>query len=220
MLVQGLTSIQPPILMTKKTDFSRELQRKALHLVALVIPWGMLQVAKPYALIVLGAAAAAALTLDFLRSRFPGLAVWVHRLFGAFMRPEERSLSTGRLIVNGSTWTLIAAFLLLLIFPARIASLALVISLLGDAASGLVGQRYGKTSWGISNCTVEGSAAFIAIALVIVWLLPGVQPWIGIAGALCACAAEIFPGPFNDNLRVPVVAAGVMYILECMLLGN
>ncbi len=219
MLMQGLTNIQSPIYMTHKKNFSRELLRKALHLLALVIPWGMLQVAKPSALIVLGAVAAAALALDFLRSRFQGLAVWVHRLFGALLRPEERSLSTGRLIVNGSTWTLIAAFLLLLIFPARIASLALVISLLGDAASGLVGQKYGKTSWGISNCTLEGSAAFMTIALVIVWLLPGIQLWIGITGALCACAAEILPGPFNDNLRVPVVAASVIYILEYML-GN
>lgn len=197
--------------------FSRELMRKGLHLAALVIPWGMLSLDRGPALVLLGAAAAAALLADWARARSPAIQSAVMVLFGKLMRPGEFASVPGAFVVNGATWTLVSAFFLLLVFPARIAALAMVMFLLGDAASGLVGRRYGRISWRISDRTVEGTCAFWAVALAVALIMPGTAIWIGIASALTAGAAEILPGPLNDNLQVPAAAALTVFLLELVV---
>ena len=197
--------------------FSRELMRKGLHLAALVIPWGMLSLDRGPALVLLGAAAAAALLADWARARSPAIQSAVMVLFGKLMRPGEFASVPGAFVVNGATWTLVSAFFLLLVFPARIAALAMVMFLLGDAASGLVGRRYGRISWRISDRTVEGTCAFWAVAVAVALIMPGTAIWIGIASALTAGAAEILPGPLNDNLQVPAAAALTVFLLELVV---
>lgn len=200
--------------------FSRELMRKALHLGALVIPWGMLHLDRGAALVLLGAAAAAALLADWARARSAWFESTVMFLFGKLMRPGEFASVPGAFVVNGATWTLVSSFFLLLLFPARIAALAMVIFLLGDAASGLVGRRYGKISWRISNRTVEGTCAFWAVAVAATLIMPGTAIWIGVASALAAGAAEILPGPLDDNLQVPAAAALTVFLLELAAAAN
>ena len=200
--------------------FSRELMRKGLHLAALVIPWGMLSLDRGATLVLLGAAAAAALLADWARARSPAIQSAVMVLFGKLMRPGEFASVPGAFVVNGATWTLVSAFFLLLVFPARIAALAMVIFLLGDAASGLVGRRYGRISWRISDRTVEGTCAFWAVALAVALIMPGTAIWIGVASALAAGAAEILPGPLDDNLQVPAAAALTVFLLELAAAAN
>jgi len=197
--------------------FSRELMRKGLHLAALVIPWGMLHLDRGAALAFLGAAVAAALFADWARARSPAIQSAVMFLFGKLMRPGEFASAPGSFVVNGATWTLVSAFFLLLVFPARIAALAMVIFLLGDAASGLVGRRYGRISWRISDRTVEGTCAFWAVALAAALIMPGTAAWIAAASALAAGAAEILPGPLDDNLQVPAAAALTVFFLELVV---
>lgn len=194
--------------------FSRELMRKGLHLAALVIPWGMLHLDRNAALVLLGMAAAAALLADWARARSLAIQNAVMFLFGKLMRPGEFASSPVSFVVNGATWTLVSAFFLFLLFPARIAALAMVIFLLGDAASGLVGRRYGRISWRISDRTVEGTCAFWAVAVAAALIMQCTAIWIGIASALIAGAAEILPGPLNDNLQVPAAAAMTVFLLE------
>ena len=43
--------------------------------------------------------------------------------------------------------------------------------------------------------------------------------WVGAVSVLFACAAEALPRPLNDNIRVPLVAAAVLYALERYVLG-
>lgn len=203
--------------MQRERLFGLELRRKTLHLLALVIPWGILQVEKTAGLLVLGLIATLFLGVDLGRAYWPALAGLVNKLGGAFMRQEENlgSKCKGKVVINGSTWVLISAFCILLLFPAQIASLALAIFLLGDAASGLVGRRFGRISWRISKRTVEGSLAFFTASMFVVWFWPTeIQIWIIAAAVFFACAVEILPGPLNDNLQVPLAAAGVMYLLQ------
>ncbi|MGM0425318.1 MAG: diacylglycerol/polyprenol kinase family protein, partial [Thermodesulfobacteriota bacterium] len=124
--------------MASEPSAGTELRRKGLHLLALIIPWGMLHVQKDTAFFVLGLAGTLSLGLDLGRAYFTPVAQLVNRVGGALMRPEETSSLRGQIVINGSTWIIITAFLLLLLFPANIASLALVIFLLGDAAAGLI----------------------------------------------------------------------------------
>lgn len=195
-------------------DLSAELLRKSLHLAALLIPWGMLYFNKVPTLLILAVAAITALSLDLARARFTVISTLIHGLFGRLMRPKEIPNSKTSPAINGSTWVLIASFLLLLAFPARIASFSLVIFLIGDAASGIIGRKYGITSWRISDRTVEGTAAFLAVSLIAASLMPGTERWIGVIAAIFASAVEILPGPFNDNLQVPIATAGVIILLE------
>lgn len=200
-------------------NFCTELRRKGLHLLALIIPWGMLQIGKPTGLIFLLLLAGLSLGLDLGRAYLPSLAKLMGKLGKAFMRPEENpdSFCRGQIAINGSTWIFISAFFLLLLFPARVASLALALFLLGDAASGLVGRKFGRISWRISGRTVEGSLAFLAASLPAVWLWPvQIQIWIAAAAAVCACLVEVLPGPLNDNLQSPLAAALLITILESL----
>lgn len=194
--------------------FGREIVRKGLHLAALVIPLGMLHLDKAPALFLLGLITVAALSLDVLRARFVPVAAVIHQWFGSLMRPDEIPRRGNFPVVNGSTWTLVSAFLLLLVFPARIAAFAMVVFLLGDAAAALAGRKFGRRPWGFGRCTVEGSAAFLAVSLPVAFLMPGILIWTGVTAAIFAAATEMLPGPFNDNLQVPVVTAVVVALLE------
>ena len=190
-----------------------ELLRKALHILSLIIPAGMLWLGKSPAVLILGTAAAFAVGLDILRSRFNLVNKWILFVFGSLMRPGEKKPPGGKIVLNGATNALISAFLLILIFPVHVAALSFTLFMVGDGAAAVVGQLLGKRYWGRTGKTVEGSLAFLIAALVVAVLMPGVKIWIGAAASVLACLLEALPGPFNDNLRVPLATAGVMFLL-------
>ena len=78
----------------------------------------------------------------------------------------------------------------------------------------LIRRRFGRHRWGGGPRTVEGSLAFLATGVAIMTLFPAVPFWVGVASVVVACGAEALPGPFNDNVRVPLVAAFVILALE------
>jgi dolichol kinase len=94
--------------------------------------------------------------------------------------------------------------------------------MIGDAAAALVGRRWGRTPWGDGSRTLEGTAAFLGAAgltaALLHLLLPtagyDALPWGAAALAVAvAAAAEALPRPLNDNLRVPLAAALVLYLI-------
>ena len=203
-------------------SYKSELWRKAVHLAALVVPLGMALLGKRWSLVLLVPTTAFAVTCDVLRARSSAVARVVARIFGFMMRGEEIPPIGGPVVINGATWVLLSATLLTLIFPIRIAVPAFVMFMLSDAAAALIGRRYGRTPWGGSPRTVEGSLAFLGMGLGIMALFSffsSVTFWIGAVSVVAATAAEIPSGPFNDNLRVPMVAALVIVLLERFVLG-
>lgn len=197
--------------------YSAELYRKALHMIALVVPLFIALVGKRWALIVLLPASLLALTADVLRVRSAAFAGFIYRTFGFMMRSTERPPVGGPVNINGATWVLVSATLLTLAFPIRIAVPVFIMFMVSDAAAALIGRRFGRHRWGRSARTVEGSAAFLVTGTLIMALFPAIDFWIGATSVLCAAAAEALPRPFNDNLRVPFVAAGVVLLLEWLL---
>jgi dolichol kinase len=194
--------------------YAAEVVRKALHLIALVVPLFMHLVGKPVALYVVAPLAVLALTADVLRARSTGFAVFIYRFFGFMMRGSERRPVGGPILFNGATWVLVSAALLALVFPLRIAVPTFVMFMIADAAAALVGRRFGRHPWGAGPRTVEGSAAFLAAGMLIMAAFPGIPFWISAVSVVVACGAEALPGPLNDNLRVPFVAALVIFALE------
>lgn len=194
-------------------SYTAELKRKALHLLALVVPLGIGWLGKPDALYLLVPSAGLALAADTLRAFSSGFNAVIRRIFGPLMRAEELPGVGGGVRINGATWVLVAATLLTLLFPVAIVVPAFVMAMIADAAAALVGRRFGRTPWGRSGRTVEGSAAFLLIGAVILLLFPSVSLPARAGGLVAATLAEIAPAPLNrvnDNVLVPLVAATAM----------
>lgn len=213
---------------TTKLPYRDEVRRKALHLLALVVPLGMALLGRTLALAVLLPSAALAVTADVLRARSHAFASWIYRVFGSMMRAEERpavrpdgerGAGTAPLILNGATWVLITAALLALLFPLTYAVPAFAMFMVADAAAALVGRRLGRHRWPYSDRTLEGSAAFLVVALAVLACFPAVSWPAAAAAALSGALAEVPTAPLNDNVRVPLVAAGTLWVIDALLLA-
>jgi dolichol kinase len=197
---------------TGQLSYLGESSRKALHLVALVIPAGMLLLPRSVALPLLIVTASIAVCADLLRARVAGFGSVIDRYFGFMMRETERG-AVPKSRLNGATWVLVSGALLLVVFPAEVAAPGMAMAMIGDAAAALVGRPFGRTRWPWSRRTVEGSAAFLAFGVVSGVLFPFV-PWGAKAAAVgVATAAELIPIPINDNLILPFCASATLLVL-------
>jgi len=197
--------------------YTAEIGRKALHLIALIIPLGMWGLGTPLALYVLGILATLALAADVVRAYSSAFNAFIRWIFGPLMRAEELPEVGSRPIFNGATCVLVGAALLTLIFPLRVAVPVLTMTMLADAAAALVGRRIGRYSWGGLSATVEGSMAFVLTGLAVMASFPALAFGPAAASVLVAAAVEAMPVPVNDNIRVPVVAAFVVAGGEALL---
>jgi len=196
--------------------YSVELQRKAIHLGALVLPASMLALPTPTARAVLTGLAVGAVALDVARQRVPAAHdLLVGRAFGWMMRPEELPPLGSPLVFNGGVWMFLAAAACVWLFPPAVGAAALAMLMVGDGAAALVGRRFGRTKWPGSLKSVEGSAAYVATAF---GIGAAVAAWPGTALSLTACAVgagvgaavEALPIPINDNFRVPLLSGLAM----------
>lgn len=211
---------EPPPAEGPPIPFRAEVVRKAIHLLALAVPLGMALLGKTWAVALLVPMALCAVSADVLRVRSERFARVIGRVFGFMMRAEERPPVGGRVRINGATWVLISAAVLAVVFPIRIAVPAFAVFMVADAAAALVGRRLGRHRWPGTSRTVEGTLAFLVTALVLVAPFPGLVYWTAAVAMTAAAAAEILPRPLNDNIRVPVVAATLIFLLERFALGR
>lgn len=201
-------------------SYSAELQRKALHLAALVIPLGLLLLGRQTALWILVPLAAVAVTLDVARQRITRLNDLIERFFSFMMRPEERPEVGSRIVLNGATWMCIAATVCAFFFVENIAAAGLAMLMVGDGAAAIVGRRFGRHKLANSEKSFEGSIAFVFFAVLVclplmssAWGYPPLTlAQIGL-GAVSAAVIEALPIPINDNLRVPLVASLAIALL-------
>lgn len=200
--------------------FAAELQRKVLHLLALIVPGGIYLLGMPNALYLLGPATALGITGDVLRAYHAGFNRLIRHGFGALMRPRELPPPGGGVVINGATWVLVAATVMVLLFPVRIAVPVFTMFMVSDAVAALVGRRWGRHPWGHSPRTLEGSAAFLGTGLATMATFPALALGPSVVATVAACIAEALPGPGNDNLRVPVVGGLVLALLEAWWLDQ
>jgi len=193
----------------KTFSYAAEIGRKTLHLLALIIPFGMWWLDAPLALYVVGSLAVIGILADITRAYSPAFNKWIRGLFGPLMRLEELPPVGTGIIFNGATCVLVGAALLVFIFPIRVAVPILTMTMLADAAAALVGRRMGYHPWGRLSATVEGSAAFVITGLLVMPLFPVVAFGPALASVVVAAVVEALPVPINDNIRVPVMAAGI-----------
>jgi dolichol kinase len=208
-----------------------EIQRKLLHLFALLMPVSILYASRwsfPPLLvpIVLFALFSASLAVELCRFRQPVVQKLMLSAFGSMMRKEEQCCK-----ITGSTWVIGAAFLCCILFWSHpyVSFIALTLFIIGDAVAALVGIRFGRIK--IGRKSLEGSLACFTICMVLFMAafpaVPGLlDRWGGRAPTLLIVAVSLVITLFeliplrvskglviNDNIAVPVLAGYTILIL-------
>lgn len=178
-----------------------ELRRKAIHLMFLVFPVAYhLGFSRELLTSILTAFLVGVLAVELLRIDFR-----VDLPFLPLFRRRETGLS-------GATFMLVGMILAISAFPKPIAIVAMSMTILGDAASALVGKSIGKyVVWGPRN--LEGiTAEFLidSIVGVLVFNNYGIFWPIAIFGALVATVLETISYRVDDNLIVPLFSGIAM----------
>jgi acyl phosphate:glycerol-3-phosphate acyltransferase len=199
--------------LTRK-EWQAEARRKAIHLSFLVLPLVLLLEPLPWPhsrgqfRILFLTLTATAIALDVLRIHERRVRTIFRRFFGELIRQHEA------LSLLGSTYLLLAALIAIEVFPQPIAAVALGFTVLGDAASALVGRAWGRhklfgKSWeGTLGCLVTclAWAACVTHAA-------GLPLQITVAGALVATLVEVLPIPLDDNLGITLAAGYTMKLM-------
>ena len=184
--------------------------RRLFHLIAgssvpvagIFAPWGGI-------LIAAGVLAAGSLALDLVRFRLPCL----NRIFIRWLSPLLKREEARRF--TGSTYMLIAAFIAFLFFDRDVAVPALLFLSLGDPAAALVGRRTPGPR--LLDKSPGGTAAFLAVALLVVAVLAGTDTveyhWGLLVGAVIAGLVELMPLQLDDNLTIPLISGAAMQLL-------
>ncbi|MFQ6002117.1 MAG: diacylglycerol/polyprenol kinase family protein [Candidatus Zixiibacteriota bacterium] len=186
-------------------SFYNEFKRKAIHLVALVIPMGYFFLPKPLSLFILTPFALGSIVIDMIRLKRLPLHGFLNRVIGPMLREHENADFTG------SSYILTASVLSILLFDKIAAVAAISFIILGDIAAALIGRRYGKIR--IRSKSLEGSLACLTMCLLVAVIVPGFPLWIGVVGAFAATLVEGITLPIDDNFSVPLISGLVMHIL-------
>ena len=184
--------------------------RMLFHVLSSVGALGLLMILPQWAqLVAAGGFAAMCWTLEYLRRRRPGLNTVLMRHLGRLAHPHE----TWR--VNSSTWFASGLVVLAAIGSPILSAVGLVVLGFADPAAALIGRRYGTIKL-VHGRSLQGTLTFAAVGftaalacltlLLAVPLAPAV--WIALGGALPAALVELFSRSIDDNLSIPLSAAG------------
>jgi len=206
--------------MSTTLNYSGELYRKSLHLLALLYPVGYMILGRSWALWILIPLSSTAIALDILRAKNKSVHALFDRTFGFMMRPEERSFNPERPPINGASWVTASFTVLIIFFSGPIAIVSFVSFMIGDAMAAIVGRKIGKHRLGSGGSSWEGTLSFMISGLVVSHLLGSAMvpfapfdfPSVSLIGAvLVAGSLEAAPLPMNDNIVAPV--GGALFLL-------
>jgi dolichol kinase len=193
-----------------RLELRYEVARKAIHLSSLSIPVIYCHISRELALLLLVPLFTGFFLVDMLKNFVAPVSVWYHTTFDSMLRTHEIQKEKNHL--NGATCITLSALLLVLFFPKVIVVASFSMVAISDTLAAIVGKAFGKHRFGQKS--IEGSAAFFLSAMVIVLVVPGINPFIGLAMAVFATVTEAFVvriGGFriDDNLTIPLVSAMV-----------
>ncbi len=181
--------------------------RKLIHISMAVIPLVGWLVSFQLALALATASLLASLVAEVARRRWPWVNHWLWRSFPSVFRDWEFRQ------VLGSTWFTAGMLLTLLLFGRDVGGTAVLFAAWGDPVAELVGRRWGKPNQGKTLVGSLGCLAGCLIAAAVGVWLGHLAPWIGLAGAIAATAAEHWSPHPGDNLWMPLLSGLVMFLV-------
>lgn len=186
--------------------------RKLYHFLGGILLLAVYHLLDPLpALLVYAALFAGILLFDLARLRLPAFNERVLEKMGTLLRPGEAAT------ISGSPSYVLGVALTVFLFPLAVATAAVLFLAAGDVSASIVGEAWGRTKF--LGKSLEGTAAFVvaglAAGLAARLFSPGVPLPVLAAGAVTAAAIEVLtPKRLNDNLTIPLIAAGVMSLLS------
>ncbi len=190
-------------------SFLQEVERKATHMFALVIPAGyqILGLSKGDMLTIMVPIAIFTIAVDISRLRNGWLWRTIFRhVFGHMIRSHEQNGD-----FTGATYIFISVVAAVALFTKPIAVAALSFIIVGDTLAALVGRRLGKHKF-IRAKTVEGTTACLIGTVLVALLVPDLALSVGLTGAVVAALIEAMPLGLDDNVSVPLIAGLVMTV--------
>jgi dolichol kinase len=220
---------------SERLSLRREVARKALHLVFVVVPLAYaLGLPDSWLVTALGAAAVAAVTIELARAWHAPTRERFVRWVGVLLREHEH------VRWSGATWMVLSMLGLAALVPLGVAVAGMWALSAGDAAAALVGrslerrgaervtadvtrgggltkQAGGSGSMGVEGIgrsggkTIRGSIACFVVTLGGALLLARLSPAESVVAAVLATGAERWGEPVDDNVRIAVaVALGIL----------
>ncbi len=155
------------------------------------------------AIVILGVILILTAIMDLLRLLDPKVNVLFFRTFSPLASPrEEKGIAS-------STWYAASALLAVLVFPLDYALAGILVLAWADPAANFVGRTWGRRRF--LGGTVLGTFGFAAVAFTALLLF---VPWpAALATAGATAVAEALPTRIDDNLLVPLFAAGVLLLM-------
>jgi dolichol kinase len=195
--------------MPGKLSLKREILRKLVHISAFIFPLGYyyLPVERIIALALLIPITVAVAVIDIMvrGERFRGHPII--SAVGSLYRDHERK----RFNFSGATYILAAICLAVALFPPPVALTATAFIIFGDPASAIIGSRVGFHR--LRNKSLEGSAAFLVVAVGVALMAPEIPPATALTGAVAATLTEFGSQTVDDNFSVPLVSGLAMTLM-------
>ena len=177
---------------------ARELRRKSIHLLGLVVPILYFFTSRDLAIIGVGGLVALALAAELLKGLVPTFRAIFLRIFSPILRSQEQKGGP-----TGATYFLIGSFLCILFFDKTLAIVCLCFLTLGDLCAALIGKQWGRIKL-FSRKSLEGSLACFVVCTTVALLIE-IAP--------CCCTRwstrsqpliELLPIGVDDNVTIPL----------------
>lgn len=200
-------------------SFFQELLRKSIHVFSLAIPISFLFVEKSTSLFILSIVMLALVIPDIIRKYSKRLNSIILFFFGNMLRPKERK---NKAILNGASWVIINAVLILIIFPQYIASVSLSILIVCDLFAALIGRRFGRHR--IYNKSLEGTLAYCISGFIVIFIYytmftPSLL--FAVAGFIAVVVSSIVEltakeYKVDDNFAIPFTVATILWVANSL----
>lgn len=178
------------------------LLRTLFHVSGIVIPWTYMVWGKDTALILCGLVFLFLAILDIMRLKGVLAPSFVrHRL-----KEKEARRPTGALFYAGS------CLLTILLFDKSIALASIVVLIVSDPLSSLIGSRWGRRR--LFGKSLEGTGVFFFSAVVVIKCFQ-FGAFAAIGGACAGMLADLLTPRFlDDNLSIPLACAFTLWLLS------
>ncbi|MBL7996165.1 hypothetical protein JNM05_12400 [bacterium] len=201
-----------PTIVNADSNLINEIKRKGFHFFSAGIPIGYYLTDYTTALWTLGALLGLAVLIEYARLAHSSINRLFHKIFGSMLRNTES------FHYSGATYLLISSFLVILVFHKEIAILCLLFLIFGDGFAAIIGKTFGRTR--LFNKTLEGTLAFLIMAVGIGFFFNYIPISIRLTGALTAALIELLPMRTSDNLRIPIISGSIMELMLVSHLQN
>lgn len=204
----------------RQIPYTQELARKGIHLSSLTIPLVYVHLDRLTALSVLVPMTLAALIINVMMYKHAATRSFMMHVIGGMLRGHERDQQ--RFLLNGASWVLIAATLIVALTPKILAITSFTVLIISDTVAALVGRRWGRRRF--LDKSVLGSLMFFVTASLVVAAYAGAfsLPWTYVAaGFIGAAVGTVIEAAsvrlhVDDNLSIPFSIALTMWGLAAL----